>query len=77
VGVTGAVLAVWVIYDHPLDMPEHIVARRHDVLDDGPLATDHVLVGDTLDAVRAQLPPGLARIPRDRKDEPHIVEVWL
>lgn len=74
----ASLLSMWVVYDHPLDMPEHnIVARRHEVHATGPLATKDVLVGHTLQAVRDQLPRGLARLPRALEDDPTIVEVWL
>jgi len=66
------------VYDHPLDMPEHYVARMHEVLANGEsVATSNVIVGGTLDAVRSALPPGLACIPRYPADDPNIVEVWL
>ena len=75
-----SLLSMWVIYDHPLDMPEHnIVARRHEVHSDVPFETKDVLVGRTLQAVRDQLPRGLSRFPRDptTPDDPKIIEVWL
>jgi hypothetical protein len=71
------VLPMWTIYDHPRDMPEHWVARRWEVSGTGGVATPEVLTADTLEALRAQLPPDLCRMPRQPGDDPTIVEVWL
>lgn len=70
-------LSMWVVYDHPRDMPEQVVARRHEVR--GPLSgpTSDYVTGDTVEAVRGLLPPGLHCMPRTPWDEPQIVEVWL
>lgn len=74
-------LSMWVIYDHPNDMPEQVVARRHEV--GGPIRepfhgpTGDYVTGDTVEAVRGLLPPGLHCMPRTPWDEPQIVEVWL
>jgi len=79
--MTAAVLSLWVVYDHPFDMPEHVVARRHQVDANGlAVETPNMIVGDTLEDVREQLPAGLRMIPpelRDPNDDPNIVEVWL
>lgn len=78
-GLSDALLSMWVIYDHPSDMPEHVVARRHEVHATGPTPTDDLILGPNLRAVRAQLPQGLDCLPRaeDTDDESHIIEVWL
>jgi hypothetical protein len=76
--IAASLLSMWVVYDHPIDMPEHFVARMHEVLESGAsVATSNVIVADSLAAVRRALPPGLARIPRYPADDPNIVEVWL
>lgn len=66
-------IPLWVIYDHPRDMPEYFVARKW--LTDQP--TEVVLTADSLDALRDLLPHGLNPIPRHANDDPNIVEVWL
>lgn len=76
-GVSVSLLSMWVVYDHPRDMPDHFVARRHEVHPRGPVPTGDVIKGNTLGEVRARLPPGLYRMPRDPNDEPQIVEVWM
>lgn len=76
-GVAAPPLSMWVIYDHPEDLPGHVVARRHEVTACGAEPTNDVLLGDTVDAVRDRLPRGLFRLPRNPRDARHIVEVWL
>lgn len=69
-------LSIWTVYQRPADFPTKFVARRW--LATGELvATDNVLLDDTLDALRNRLPPGLIQMPRDPSDDPTIVETWL
>jgi hypothetical protein len=76
-GEAASLLSMWVVYDHPTDMPAHIVARRHEIYQSGSEPTTQVLIGATLQAVRDQLPRGLTRLPPDPADDPKIVEVWV
>jgi hypothetical protein len=69
-------LDMWTIYDHPLDFPNHFVARRWEVTEEAR-PTNQIMVAPTLAILRAMLPPGLTRILRDPRDEPAIVETWL
>lgn len=74
----GEPLSFWVVYDHPRDMPDRVVARRHECHIGGcSWPTADVVVGDTVSAVRERLPRGLVCLPRHPRDEPHIVETWL
>lgn len=69
-------LIMWVIYDHPLDFPDGFIAR----LWQGATATDRVVTGETLGAVRGKLRtlhPDLVSFHRSERDDPRIVEVWL
>lgn len=66
-------IALWVVYDHPKDMPEFFVARKW--LTDQP--TEVTFKADSLEALRNLLPHGLHRLPRHMNDDPKIVEVWL
>lgn len=66
-------LVFWTVYKHPSDYPGLFVARKW--LD--MLPTQEVLFAPTLNALYAQIPPGLWRFPRDTRDDPVIVEVWL
>jgi hypothetical protein len=69
-------LSIWTVYDHPRDYPQHYVARRTEI-GVPSVVTKDMFVADTLDEVRALLPPGLHRLPRYENDDPVIVEVWL
>jgi len=71
------VLSIWVVYDHPKDRPECYVARRHEVHPTGPRPTADVIVGGSLEDVRARLPGHLHRVPRDPRDEKYVMELWL
>jgi hypothetical protein len=70
-------LPMWTIYDHPLDFPDVFVARRVEVTGDGPIPGEEIYTGDSLDEVRAQLPPGLVCFTRHPHDDPVIVETWF
>lgn len=70
-------LNMWTVYDHPLDFPQEIVARKTVLNRYGPVPTDDIVTGSTIDEVRAQLPPGLAMVTRSPDDDPKIVEVWF
>jgi hypothetical protein len=39
--------------------------------------TETVLRAASLDELRAMLPPGLRRLPREPGDEEQIVETWI
>lgn len=70
-------LTFWVITERPLDFPNGYVVRRRCVVDGG-VWIDPIGIGcDTLDAARAQLPPGLINIGRQPGDERQIKEVWV
>lgn len=66
-------IPLWVVYDHPRDIPQYFVARMW--LTDR--ATEVCLTADTLDELRAKLPPNLYPMPRHVNDDPAIVEIWL
>lgn len=69
-------LIMWVIYDHPADRPDRVVARKWECTTVSH-ATAEIIEGKTLDEVRAALPPGLVCLHRCDGDDPKIVEVWL
>ena len=71
------VLALWTIYDHPSDYPDHYVARKWLVEREGEKATDQYLMHTSLEGLRAQLPVGLYCLPRQELDDPVIVETWV
>lgn len=66
-------LEMFVVYDHPKDYPGHFVVRRW--FADRP--TEDFAIADTIEKVRAEVPMGLHRMPRQEKDDAVIVEVWI
>lgn len=82
VGLTGHGLVMWVIFERPLDFPDHFVMRAQE--------TGHALgyagvgrariacVADTLDELRATPRAlGLYCMPRYPDDVRSLVETWL
>jgi hypothetical protein len=70
-------LPMWTVYESPADRPGLFVARMWLIGPLAMLATDKVVVGDTLAEVRSKLPPMLARVPRSDGDDACIVETWI
>lgn len=66
-------LAIWVVYDNPVDLPGRFVARKW--LNDEPTA--EILQAKTLEELRGCLPAGLVCLRRAPSDDPKIVETWL
>ena len=67
---------VWTVYDHPIDYPDKIVARKF--LNDRP--TQEIMIGDTIEDVRKQLItryPYLTRLEPDATDDIVILETWI
>jgi hypothetical protein len=75
--MSGGTLSMWVVYDHPRDVPESYVARRWEV-GPGEVATDDVVAFDDIDKLRLYFQAqGLVKLMRQQDDQPHIMEVWL
>lgn len=70
-------LSSWTVYEKPLDYPDKYVARLWYTNAHGIFHTNRIVIGDSLEAVRAQMPAGMRPIPRWPGDEPQIVEIWL
>jgi len=66
-------LILHVIYDRPLDYPEHYVVRKWEL--DQP--TERYTLHRSLEEARRAIPPDLTCIGRDEHDEPQIVETWI
>lgn len=71
----GAAPLIWTVHVDP----EHYSARYVAI----PAAPDHTsrklpvaLMSDTLDGLRAMLPPGLTRLERHPLDDATVVESW-
>lgn len=70
-------LPMWTIYRPTTkDLPGKWVARMFITLPESK-STNLMIVGDSLEEVRGQLPPGLFRLGRDQDDDPVIEEVWI
>lgn len=65
----------YTVYFSPRDYPEQYVVRLWDA--SGLKATNCIAIGNTIQEVRAALPPGLTRFQRQADDDPNIVETWL
>ncbi|MFL6717225.1 MAG: hypothetical protein ACJ8G3_16285 [Burkholderiaceae bacterium] len=65
--------SMWVVYEEPPAFPNQYVARRYRSY----VETGEYVVGDTLNDVRAKLPPGLMRIERSNQDDPMVRESWI
>lgn len=70
-------VSVWTVYDHPRDYPDAWVARRSEIGFGTVTHTADMFTADTLDELRALIPPGLVCVRRSPGDDPKIVEIWL
>lgn len=69
-------LPMWVVYDHPTDYPDRLVARYWDgTRPTATILTDHDLVS-LRHKIRAE-GPDLIRFMRAPEDDPKILEVWV
>lgn len=86
-GIPEGALQLFVIFDRPLDFPNHYVVRRQFGVwwaegmpgtgADG-VAMDVVpRLANSLAEARALVPHGLYRQPRQEGDDPFIVECWF
>lgn len=71
-------LAIWTVYDHPLDYPDKFVARKSLISSDGVKQTSTVIWSPDLEVVRETLArDGLVCLERSPDDDPVIVECWI
>lgn len=71
------VLTVWTVYKNPDDYPRKWVLRAHDIGPAGTRPRAECIVRDSLEEIRAEVPPGLYRLNRAGADEPAIFESWV
>ena len=71
--------SVWTLFDHPSDYPDCYVARRFSVRIGGP--TEDVVTGDSPGQVLLKIqeidPNACTFIPRDPRDDPKIMGIWI
>ena len=68
------------VYDHPQDFPHGYVARAHIIAHGGKAAyvSPMIYVGrETLDEVRAAIPPDMVKMIRHPQDDPAILETYI
>jgi hypothetical protein len=72
-------LAIWTVYDHPLDYPDKFVARRFDVDANGARPSASIIITPDLETLRdiLQFEMHLTCYTRAPTDDPNIVESWL
>lgn len=70
-------LTIWTVYENPSDYPGMWVLRGFDVGTEGVRRREECAVADSLEMIRAQLPPGLARLAPIPGDDPVIYESWV
>lgn len=68
---------MWVVYESPADYPGKFVARMFIPRGGEARPTNAVVVGDTLDSVRAYVPGHLHCIGRMPGDAGSVVECWI
>lgn len=61
------------IYNHPDDYPDKYVARVWDANE----PTRFITLADTLEEIRATIPPNMTRLNRMQGDDPCIVEGYI
>lgn len=75
-------LAMWTLYDHPLDYPDFWVVRRcfatrGSSAEAVPVFDVVPRLANSLAEARALVPYGLYRFPRQEGDDAFIVETWF
>ena len=75
----GAIMTVWVVYDHPKDYPDAFVARPQFVMADNSIVPCRAAwINDNLEAIRDALAAtGLTCLTRMQGDDPKIMETWI
>jgi hypothetical protein len=66
-------LVTWAVYYNPTDQPGKYVARKFI----GETPTHECAVGETLEAVRAAIPPWMVCLARHEDDPANVVEAWI
>lgn len=70
-------LTFYVIFDRPLDYPQHVVVRRQFATRGGVVNDVVPRLAASLEEARELVPRGLYRQPRQEGDAAFIVETWF
>lgn len=75
----GNILMIYTICKNPSDFPDKFTIRRHLILPKGIIRIDitYLVVRDSLEECRTEIPAGLVICPRDINDDPVIIESYL
>ena len=68
------------VYDHPQDFPHGYLARAHIIAHDGKAAyaSQMIYIGrETIEEVRAAIPPDMVKMVRHPQDDPAILETYI
>lgn len=68
------------VYDHPQDFPHGYVARAHIIAHSGKAAyaSQMIYIGrETIEEVRAAIPPDMVKMVRHPQDDPAILETYI
>jgi hypothetical protein len=71
-------LPMWVLYDHPADLPNYFVLRLWDAMTNKP--HPYIFVADTLNAIEQEIdavPGRFHRLSRYEADDPKILATYL
>ena len=71
------IIEVLVIFDHPIDYPNHFVIRPQFAHKDGSISFGNAVLAESLDAARSMIPADKVQLLRHPNDDPKIVETWL
>ena len=69
-----------IVYDHPQDFPHGYVARAHIIAHGGKsaYASPMIYIGrETINEVRAAIPPDMVKMMRHTQDDPVILETYV
>jgi hypothetical protein len=76
--IDGVGLAMWTIYDHPKDFPDHFVARKWLITAGEAVATAETMSEEDLETLRKyMIASGAYCLPRQPDDGPVVVESWI
>jgi hypothetical protein len=74
-------LAMFVIYDHPVDFPANVVIRPWLIMRGMsvpvPAPAGAEILCDSIEEARSLMPPHMAALPRADSDALSVVETWI
>ena len=76
-GYARGFMVMWTVTWNTRDYPRKAAVRPQYIGKGGVHMLQAVLLADSLDEVRAQLPHGLMKLERSPYDDARIVEIWV